>query len=72
MNYNIHLCRIHFSDHNPGYDEVAEGTGDDEDVDAGDWDPGVLRREVVILPELHEVHVYCQDYHGDAATETWN
>lgn len=71
-NDHIHLRRINFTDHNPGYDQVSERAEDDEEEDAGHRHPGVLGRHVVVLPELDEVHVHRQDDHRHAATERWN
>lgn len=67
--YTTDLRRINFTNHNPGYDQISERAEDDKEEDAGDRHPGVLRRHVVVLPELDEVHVYRQDDHCHAATE---
>lgn len=68
--YATYLRRINLSNHDPGYNQIPQGTRYDEDEDTSDGYPGVLRRQVVVSPELHEVHVDRQDYHRDAAAES--
>lgn len=52
-----YLRWVNFANHDPGHNQVAQGAGDGEDEDAGNWYPRVDWLDVVRFPILEPVHV---------------